>query len=117
MTVRIGIYEAMLIIRPDLDDEKIKSRVEKIKHQLVAKGATIEKEELLGRRLLGTEFQHFRDGFYVLFYFSCDKELVREMEGILRISDDVIRYLIVASALPPSQEPAPAPADKPAAGK
>jgi small subunit ribosomal protein S6 len=103
--MRTGIYEVMFIVRPDLDDEKIKSRIEKIKNLLVTKGAVIEKEEIIGRRIMETEFKHFKDGFYVLLYFSCEKEAVREITNVLRISDDIIRYLIVCAQRRPEKEP------------
>ena len=47
-----------------------------------------------GRRKLAYEVQHLREGYYVLTDFQFDPERVPELEGQLRISETVFRYLV-----------------------
>lgn len=48
----------------------------------------------MGKRRLAYEINKIRDGVYVLVNFTAAPEVVAELERILKISDEVIRYLI-----------------------
>lgn len=93
----VSNYECIFIIRPDLDDETIAAKIEKINNFFVSKAVQIQEVETWGRRILSTEFEHFKDGFYVLFYLSADHNVIKDLDEFLRMSEDVIRHLIVKS--------------------
>lgn len=86
-------YEVMYIIRPDVEQEAVQATVEKFQG-IIQNGGEITKHEVLGKRRLAYEINKVRDGIYVLVNFTATPEVVAELERILKISDEVIRYLI-----------------------
>ncbi|MNO15020.1 30S ribosomal protein S6 [compost metagenome] len=86
-------YEVMYIVRPDLEQEAVQAAVEKFQG-IIQNGGEITKHDVLGKRRLAYEINKIRDGVYVLVNFTATPEVVAELERILKISDEVIRYLI-----------------------
>jgi small subunit ribosomal protein S6 len=89
------IYEALFIIKPDVPDEEADQRLEALKGQLVAAGATVDKLEKWGKRKLAYKVDKYREGSYVLIQFSSSPETVKEFERRLRVSDIVLKFLTV----------------------
>lgn len=90
-------YEVMYIIRTDIDEDTVKATVEKFQN-IITNGGEVEKSEVIGKRRLAYEIDKFRDGIYVLVNFNAPTEVVEELDRVMRISDEVIRYLIVQDA-------------------
>ncbi|CAM3075835.1 30S ribosomal protein S6 [Paenibacillus sediminis] len=86
-------YEVMYIIRPDLEQEAVQATVEKFQG-IISNGGEITKHEVMGKRRLAYEIKKFRDGVYVLVNFNAEPAVVTELERLMKISDEVIRYLI-----------------------
>lgn len=86
-------YEVMYIIRPELEQEAVQAVVEKFQG-IIQNGGEITKHDVLGKRRLAYEINKVRDGVYVLVNFTATPDVVNELERILKISDEVIRYLI-----------------------
>lgn len=86
-------YEVMYIIRPDIEQEAVQAAVEKFQG-IISNGGEITKHDVMGKRRLAYEIKKFRDGVYVLVNFNATPEVVSELERIMKISDEVIRYLI-----------------------
>lgn len=86
-------YELMYIIRPELEQEAVQAAVEKFQG-IIQNGGEITKHDVMGKRRLAYEINKIRDGVYVLVNFTAAPEVVAELERILKISDEVIRYLI-----------------------
>ncbi|MGG6312947.1 30S ribosomal protein S6 [Paenibacillus macerans] len=86
-------YEVMYIIRPDVEQEAVQATVEKFQG-IIQNGGEISKHDVMGKRRLAYEINKIRDGIYVLVNFTATPEVVAELERILKISDEVIRYLI-----------------------
>ncbi|NMO94198.1 30S ribosomal protein S6 [Paenibacillus lemnae] len=86
-------YEVMYIIRPDIEQEAVQAAVEKFQG-IISNGGEITKHDVMGKRRLAYEIKKFRDGVFVLVNFSAEPAVVNELERIMKISDEVIRYLI-----------------------
>jgi len=86
-------YEVMYILRPDLEQEAVQATVEKFQG-IIQNGGEITKHDVMGKRRLAYEINKIRDGIYVLVNFTATPEVVAELERILKISDEAIRYLI-----------------------
>lgn len=86
-------YEVMYIIRPELEQEAVQAVVDKFQG-IIQNGGEITKQDVMGKRRLAYEINKIRDGIYVLVNFTATPEVVAELERILKISDEVIRYLI-----------------------
>lgn len=88
-------YEVMFILRPSLDEEAVKANVEKFKGIIEANGGIIENVDLWGKRKLAYPIEKVNEGYYVLINFKSESELPKELTRNLKISDAVIRDMIV----------------------
>lgn len=88
-------YELMYIIRPDLDEEQTNAVIEKYKGLLETQGATVQNVEKWGKRRLAYLVKDQMEGFYVIVTFRSEAPAVAELERVLKISDEVIKYLII----------------------
>jgi small subunit ribosomal protein S6 len=86
-------YEVMYILRPELEQEAIQAAVEKFQG-IIQNGGEITKSDVLGKRRLAYEINKIRDGVFVLVNFTATTEIIVELERVMKISDEVIRYLI-----------------------
>lgn len=87
-------YEVMYIIRTDIEQEAIEAAIEKYQG-IMNNGGEIVKHEVMGKRRLAYEINKFRDGVYVLVQFNATAEVVAELDRVMGISDEIVRYLIV----------------------
>ncbi|WP_409343659.1 30S ribosomal protein S6 [Paenibacillus sp. MBLB4367] len=87
-------YEIMYIIRTDIEAEAVQSTIEKFQG-IITNGGEVTKSDVMGKRRLAYEINKLRDGHYVLVHFNGTPEVVAELERVMKISDEIIRYLIV----------------------
>jgi len=92
-------YEAMLIIDPNLDSESVEKVIDKFENLIKKHKGVVEKVDKWGRRKLAYPIKGRSDGVYAVFYFKVDTALIRELDRILRISDEVLRFQIVRREL------------------
>ena len=88
-------YELMYIVRPTIDDESKKAVVERFDNVLTTNGAEIIESKDWGKRRLAYEINDFRDGFYQLVKINAGSEAVNEFDRLAKISDDIIRHIVV----------------------
>jgi small subunit ribosomal protein S6 len=91
---RLRTYELLYIIKPDLDAEKTVATVEKFAELVKNNKGEVVRLDQWGKRRLAYELQDYREGFYVLMQFKAEPALASEVERILKISDNIIKYLI-----------------------
>ena len=87
-------YEVMFIIDPTLEDDKKDATVETAKGIIEADGE-IGKVDVWGMRKLAYPIQKKNEGYYVVIEFAASTELPKELDRRLRISDDVMRHIII----------------------
>ena len=87
-------YEAMYILDPSLNEEAVAALVAKFKAVVEANGTVSEVDEW-GKRRLAYPINDLLEGYYVLMTFNAKPEFPRELDRILRITDGVMRSLIV----------------------
>lgn len=87
-------YELMFIVRSDIEQEAVDAVVEKFLN-IIRDGGEIEKQEVIGKKRLAYEIDKHRDGIYVLVNFTAPAAVVAELDRVIKISDEVIRHLIV----------------------
>ena len=87
-------YELMFIIDPTLEDEKKEATVETVKGIIEADGAVGE-VDVWGLRKLAYPIQKKNEGYYVVVTFQASPELPKELDRRLRISEVVMRHLII----------------------
>jgi small subunit ribosomal protein S6 len=87
-------YELMLLLRPDLEDDKLQSAVEKVTRAIVNAGGSLSKVSPWGKRRLAYPIQHLREASYFLIHFDIEPGAVREIERGLLISEEIVRHLV-----------------------
>jgi small subunit ribosomal protein S6 len=87
-------YEGLFILVPTLEEEARNGIVDRIKG-IIENNGTIEKIDEWGNRKLAYEIKKFNEGYYVIINFEADSEVVNEIDRISKITDQVIRHMIV----------------------
>jgi len=88
-------YETIFILHPSLDEEAVKANVEKFKGVIENGGGVIENVDFWGKRKLAYEINKIGEGYYTLLHFDANPELPKELDRVFRISDAVVRHIIV----------------------
>lgn len=88
-------YETMFILKPDLEEDAYEALVEKFKGIIENQQGEVTNINRMGRRRLAYEVKKFREGYYVLFNYAGSPVVTDELERNFRITDEVIRYLII----------------------
>jgi small subunit ribosomal protein S6 len=92
---KLNGYELTVILRPDLSEEKLTASIENIKKFITGKGGVISDTKSWGKRRLAYPIKHAIEGNYILLNFTMKPDQNRELETSLRISEDVLRHLLV----------------------
>ena len=92
---RTGEYELVYIIRPDMADEALDERVENISQFITAREGTVDDVQKWGKRKLAYAIKHQLEGTYVLTRFKMGPSKCKELDQSLRISEDILRHLLI----------------------
>jgi len=88
-------YEIMLIMRPNLEDEARAATLEKVRGIVTADGGVVDSEDSWGKRRLAHEIKHTEEGEYYVTRFHASTAAVAELDRVLHITDQVLRFMIV----------------------
>jgi len=91
----VNPYEIMLILDPELADERQNEIVTRVRETAEKRGGTWVGHEPWGRRKLAYEIDKRSEGVYHLLHFDSDSETLDEITRVLRITDGAIRHLAV----------------------
>lgn len=87
-------YEAMLIFVPNMEEEKRNNLLKRFK-EIIESDGTISNVDEWGNRKLAYEINDYTDGYYVVLNFESTPKVVDEIDRIAKISDDIMRHMIV----------------------
>ena len=88
-------YETMYVIDPTLDEEAVKALIERFSNLITDQGGQIEEIDEWGKRRLAYPLEDHNEGYYVLVNFSAKSDLPAELERVYKITDGILRYLII----------------------
>ena len=91
---RMRRYELMLILRPDVADDKAQAVIDRTTRQVSAGGGQIVKVAPWGRRRLAYQIDRYREGSYHIVLFEAPAEAIAELERGLQITEEVLRHLV-----------------------
>jgi small subunit ribosomal protein S6 len=92
---RLRDYELVLIISPEVVEEKFDATIDNVSQFITEKGGTISDVERWGKKRLAYPIEHLMEGSYVLTRFRLKPALSKELEVNLQISEEVLRHLLV----------------------
>ena len=87
-------YELMLVIRPDVADDRSQALVDRTTRQIVSSGGQIGKVAPWGRRRLAYQIDRHREGSYQIILFEAPPAAISELEHTLLITEEVLRHLV-----------------------
>jgi small subunit ribosomal protein S6 len=87
-------YELMLILRPDVADDKAQAVIDRTTRQVSAGGGQIVKVAPWGRRRLAYQIDRYREGSYHIVLFEAPADALAELERGLQITEEVLRHLV-----------------------
>ncbi|HEX5584518.1 30S ribosomal protein S6 [Gaiella sp.] len=86
-------YEILLLLAPELSEEKQTEIVDRVRTLIEQGGGTVERHDPWGRRKLAYPIAKQEDGIYHLLDFTAEPETLDELTRVLKIDDDVLRHL------------------------
>lgn len=87
-------YETVIIMNPTLTEEQKEKVTNKIKDFISANGEII-KFESLGIKKLAYEVRKQKEGDYYVIEFNAEPTSIAELERIYRITDEIIKFIVV----------------------
>ncbi len=88
-------YEIMFIIAAALEEEKRVATVDMVKEIIAADGGEVTNVDEWGMKKLAYPILKKNEGYYVVMEFKAPAELPLELDRRLKISDNVIRHMII----------------------
>lgn len=92
---KLSDYEMVYIISPGIADEKLDAVIDNVTKIITEKGGSVNQMERWGKRKLAYTIKHSIEGNYVLAKFKLRPEMSKEVEARLRITDEVLRHLLI----------------------
>lgn len=87
-------YETLFVLRTNIEEAARTALIEKFTG-IINNDGEVTKVDEWGTRKLAYEIKKVNEGYYVLVDFKANIELPRELERNFRISDDVLRYVVI----------------------
>ena len=89
-------YEMMYIIPSQSSDEEKEALIAQVNSMIEKDNGKIESVERIGNKKLAYEINKKREGFYVLVNFTADASVPNKVSALLRITNNIMRHIIVA---------------------
>lgn len=91
----VNDYELVIIVTPEATEEKLEARLNSISQYITGHGGSVVSMDKWGKRRLAYPIKKSFEGNYIVFKFSLPPKASHELENNLRISEDLLRYLMV----------------------
>jgi small subunit ribosomal protein S6 len=91
-------YETLMVLHPELPEAQIRETIDRAKRLIEELGGHADQVQEWGIRELAYEIQKLTRGYYVLIEYSAPPGVLRELERTLKIADEVLRFISVASS-------------------
>jgi small subunit ribosomal protein S6 len=88
-------YELVFIIGPDVPDDGLDPLINNITGFITGKAGVVSEVARWGRKKMAYPIKHVLEGNYVLIKFKLDPSANKELENNLKISEKILRYLLI----------------------
>lgn len=88
-------YELLIVVKPTLTVEELQAKLNFLKEILEKNGAVIAAKQEMGTRKLAYQIDKFERGNYTVFYFTAPTAAIAEVERLIRITEEFIRFMTV----------------------
>jgi small subunit ribosomal protein S6 len=88
----------MVILDPEADEQQVGAVVDRVTQILSQHGGEVSGVDRWGRRKLAFEIDRKGEGFYVVISFTAESEGLGELDRVLSLADEVMRFKVVQAA-------------------
>jgi len=88
-------YELTVVVSAKIEDDERAAVIEKCKGYVTRFGGNVTNVEEAGKKRLAYEIDKQKEAFYYFIQFESETSAPAEIEGRIRIMDNVLRFLIV----------------------
>lgn len=88
-------YETVGIVKPDVPDDAVKAIIQKASNAVTSDGGEITKLDEWGRRRLAYPIEKKNEGYYFVLEYRSNPAASKEVERLLQLNEDVLRYQTV----------------------
>ena len=91
----MNCYETIIIFNGKLSTKKYNTLVTKYADHIISHGGKIETSDKLGKKKLAYPIKDTEEGWYVMFTYYAKPEALSELERLMRIDEDVMKFLSI----------------------
>ncbi len=91
-------YEILLILPAEADDKVVGGVTDRISQVLSQSGGEVAKADRWGKRRLAFEIDRQTEGFYLIVECQADPTAMKELDRVLALAGDVLRFKVVVRA-------------------
>ena len=88
-------YELVFIVAPTEDEEGVTALTDRVSDLITKNRGEVSRVDVWGRRRLTYMVKNHREGIYVLMHAKLDGEAILELERFLKLTESVIRHLLI----------------------
>ena len=88
-------YEVMVILDASLDEDVIRSAVDRSTQVIRAGGGTPGRVDRWGKRRFAYELKHQSEGYYVVIEATAEPSAMEDLDRMLHLADEVVRHKII----------------------
>ena len=88
-------YECMFILKPDVEEEAVQQVIDRYSSIVTDGQGEMVSIDKWGKRRLAYEIKDLLEGNYVLMNFKSEPAVVNELDRVMKISDDMLRFMII----------------------
>jgi small subunit ribosomal protein S6 len=85
----------MYILKPDMEEEALQQAIDKYSAIVTDGQGELVSVDKWGKRRLAYEIQDLVEGCYVLMNFKSEPAVVTELDRVMKISDNMLRFMII----------------------
>lgn len=91
----MNLYEKIMILDPNLDENGVNEVVEKAKEKIIKQGGEILKTENWGSKRLAYQLKKQEKGYFILLLFKAPPLTILELERFSKVTDAIIKIMVV----------------------
>ena len=94
--MKTNAYESTVMINAALDDDQLEAEVARLQENIINFGGEIIEVDKVGRKRLAYIVNKSKIGYYAIFRFNAQSNIVAKLERSYSLNDNVLRFLTIA---------------------
>jgi small subunit ribosomal protein S6 len=88
-------YEMMIILDPELEERTVQPSLDQFLNVIKARGGTVEKVDVWGRRRLAYSIDKKHEGIYAVVDLTSEPDAVKELDRQLNLNEAILRTKVL----------------------